>query len=78
MEVVISRIFPQAMHRCCQCHILKKAKECLGLVYTKKNEFRTEFHKVVNHILTIDEFDTAWGMLLDKYSLRQYPYITQI
>ena len=35
-------------------------------------------YKVVNHMLTKDEFETARGISLDMYNLQKHPYMTQI
>jgi hypothetical protein len=47
-------------------------------MYSKKSEFRSEFHKVVNHMLTEDEFKMVWAMLIEKYNLKTHPYMTWI
>uniref|UniRef100_A0A8R7Q1J7 SWIM-type domain-containing protein n=2 Tax=Triticum urartu TaxID=4572 RepID=A0A8R7Q1J7_TRIUA len=78
MEVAIEEIYPDATHRWCKWHILKKAKESLGSNYTKKSDFRAEFHNLVHEMLTIEEFEDGWVALLEKYSLTKNTYLTQI
>jgi hypothetical protein len=56
---------------------MKKAR-VFGTSVHQKNEFRAEFHKVVNHMLTVDEFENAWSLLIDKYNLKTLPFMTQI
>lgn len=55
-----------------------RAEECkrvLGSFVLKKSDSLPEFHKVINHMVTIDEFEEAWKYLVEKYNLKNYTYM---
>ncbi|XP_047077061.1 uncharacterized protein LOC124687310 isoform X2 [Lolium rigidum] len=64
--------------RSCRCECAAMIRLLRTKDNGKKSEFRAEFHKVVNHMLTPDEFENAWGLLLEKYNLKTHPFLTQI
>ena len=78
MELAIAKVMPDTTHRWCKWHVLKKAKEYLGSYYTKRSKFKSDFHKIVQHMLTVDEFELAWEQMIDTYGLHKNNYLTQI
>ncbi|XBI20861.1 hypothetical protein VPH35_062073 [Triticum aestivum] len=78
MELAIEVELPNTVHRWCKWHVLKKAKESMGVLWSKNNEFKLEFHKLVHHMITEEEFEEGWRQMLEKYSLKKHPFLTQI
>jgi hypothetical protein len=78
MELAIASELAGTTHRWCKWHVLKKAKESMGALWSKKGEFKNEFHKLVHCMITDEEFENGWAAMLDKYSLRNHPFLTQI
>ena len=78
MIPAIEKSMPHTTHLWCKWHVLQKAQESLGPVYSKSGPFRQEFHKVLNEMLTIDEFEAAWACLIAKYNLRENPFMIRI
>lgn len=78
MEIAIEAEMPNTVHRWCKWHVLKKAKESMGVLWSKNSEFKMEFHKLVHHMTTEEEFEQGWQQMLDKYSLKKHPFLTQI
>ena len=78
MELAIAAKLPNTVHRWCKWHVLKKAKEAICLLLSKDSKFKMELHKLVHHMITEDEFEQGWKQTLDKYSLKEHPFLTQI
>lgn len=57
------------MHRCCQWHIMRKARKHLGILYSTKEGFKKELISCINDSITIKEFESRWAMMIEKYEL---------
>ncbi|KAM0857454.1 hypothetical protein ACQ4PT_048439 [Festuca glaucescens] len=77
-EVAIGNVLPGTKHRWCKWHVLRKAKERLGALYGKNSQFKVDFHRIVNQMLTKEEFEGAWMHMLSMYALEKNPYLYQI
>lgn len=80
MEVAIKEVLPGTKHMWCKWHILSKAKERLGHLYSKKSKsgFKADFHKLIETMLTVSEFEAGWKHMLQKYKLQKNDYLDQI
>ncbi|CAN6251593.1 unnamed protein product [Urochloa humidicola] len=78
MEVAIALEWEAAVHRWCKWHVLKRIAECVGQTYTSDKDFRDKFHKMLNEMLTVEEFEAQWKALLKEYGLQENPFLNQI
>lgn len=69
MEGAISRVFPRTRQCFCKWHILSRCKQKLADAYLKYPTLKGELKECINESETIDEFETRWEYILDKYNL---------
>lgn len=58
--------------------MLRRVSESVGPKYTANKEFRDKFHKMLNEMLTIQEFEQAWKDLLEEYAMSSNAFLQQI
>ncbi|KAK1683308.1 hypothetical protein QYE76_044156 [Lolium multiflorum] len=75
MTIAIRENLLDTNHRWCKWHVLRKAQEALGHVHRVHNTFSDDFNKVVNHMLTPEEFEAGWGYLTRTYDLSDNPFM---
>uniref|UniRef100_A0A8I6Y712 Protein FAR1-RELATED SEQUENCE n=1 Tax=Hordeum vulgare subsp. vulgare TaxID=112509 RepID=A0A8I6Y712_HORVV len=78
MPASIAKVFPKASHRVCKWHILKKVKENCGNIYSTRETFKEDFHRVLTQMLTVDEFEGAWKELMSEYKVEDCVYLKQM
>ncbi|KAJ4764929.1 Protein FAR1-RELATED SEQUENCE 5 [Rhynchospora pubera] len=69
MRKAIAEVFPSTLHRCCQWHVMRKAREHLGVLYGEKSGFKEELAAVINRSLTTNDFVDQWAAMIDRYKL---------
>ncbi|KAM0869149.1 hypothetical protein ACQ4PT_040856 [Festuca glaucescens] len=77
MTIAIRENLLNTSHRWCKWHVLRKAQEALGHVHKLHSTFSDDFNKVVNHMLTPEEFESGWEYLTRTYDLSENPFMTR-
>jgi len=75
MPAAIVKVFPGVIHRLCKWHILNKFMPQLNELFARfaRMDFKAKFYSVINHPLTIKEFEDAWKMLIiDEFKLAEH------
>ncbi|CAL5070768.1 unnamed protein product [Urochloa decumbens] len=75
MRAAISTELPMSRHRWCKWHVLKKAKESLGPVYSKNGTFRGKFHSLLADLVSTKEFEQRWANLVVEYGLEESQFM---
>jgi hypothetical protein len=76
MEVAIEREWEHTTHRWCKWHVLKRIGECVA-TYNSNLDFRDKFHKLLNEMMSEEEFEAEWLRLLNEYGLKDNVFLGQ-
>ena len=78
MAKAIRTTLKHTRHCWCRWHVLKKAKQKLGNVYSKYSGFKKEFNKLITDETCKDEFEWKWSSLTEKYKLQDNEYMKRL
>jgi transposase-like protein len=77
MKSAINIIFPNARHRFCLWHILKKIPDKFGL-HSRYHDIKNALRSWVYDSQTCDEFDANWQNLLECYKLEDNVWLRSL
>lgn len=74
----VARVFPKVNHHYCMWHIEEKVPEHMDHIYHGHSEFKNHFYKCIHQSITIEEFDSEWEAMVDKYGLQDNQWLEKI
>lgn len=78
IRLAVTQVLPETRHRFCKWHIFKECQEKLSHVLSEHPNFEAELHKCVNMTESIEEFESCWFSLIDRYDLREHEWLQTI
>lgn len=78
IQNAVSKVFPGARHCISKWHVLREGQEKLAHVCHAHPNFQVELYNCINMTETIDEFESSWNSILDKYDLRRNDWLQSI
>lgn len=76
--LAVNKVFPVTRHRFCKRHIFKECQEKLSHVLSEHSSFETELYKCVNLSESVDEFESCWLSLIDRYDLKEHEWLLSV
>ncbi|CAM8935549.1 unnamed protein product [Rhodiola kirilowii] len=67
VQMAVQLVLPQNRHRFCKSGIFRETQEKLAPLYQSHPTFETEFQKCINDNDSVQEFESCWSSLLERY-----------
>ncbi|KAI9082200.1 hypothetical protein K1719_035623 [Acacia pycnantha] len=77
-QSAVSQVFPQTRHCISKWHVLREGQEKLAHVCHAHPNFQVELYNCINLTETIEEFESSWSFILDKYELRRNDWLQSL
>lgn len=78
IQAAVAHAFPETRHCICKWHILREGQERLAHIYLAHPSFYGELYSCINFSETIEDFESSWLSLLDRYDLRRNEWLQAV
>ncbi|XP_034218862.1 protein FAR1-RELATED SEQUENCE 4-like [Prunus dulcis] len=78
MKAAITEVFPNARHRFCLWHILRKIPQKLGEVLRKHGNFMGMFNNCIYNSWTVEDFEQKWQNMVEVFELDNNEWIKSL
>ncbi|XP_024022375.1 protein FAR1-RELATED SEQUENCE 3 [Morus notabilis] len=78
IQVAVANAFPESRHCISKWHVLREGQEKLAHVCHAHPNFQLELYNCINLTETVEEFESSWNSILDKYDLRRNDWLQSL
>lgn len=78
IRAAVSQVFPKSRHCINKWHILREGQERLAHVCLAHPNFQVKLYNCINLTETIEEFESSWTTIIDKYDLKRNDWLKSL
>ncbi|XP_065865854.1 protein FAR1-RELATED SEQUENCE 3 isoform X2 [Euphorbia lathyris] len=78
IQTAVSVVFPETRHCISKWHVLREGQDKLAHVCHAHPNFQVDLYNCINLTETIEEFESSWSSILDKYDLRMHDWLQSL
>lgn len=78
IHIAVAQVFPEARHCISKWHVLREGQQKLAHVCLTHPNFQVELYNCINLTETIEEFESAWNCIIEKYNLGRNDWLQSL
>ncbi|KAL8107012.1 hypothetical protein AgCh_023711 [Apium graveolens] len=78
IQAAVNHVFPRSRHCICKWHILREGQERLSNIFLAHPSFYGELYSCINFSETIEDFESSWCSLIDKFGLQKLEWLQAV
>ncbi|XP_019093768.1 PREDICTED: protein FAR1-RELATED SEQUENCE 3 [Camelina sativa] len=78
IQIAVAQVFPGARHCINKWDVLREGQDKLAHVCLAYPSFQLELYNCINFTETIEEFESSWSSIIEKYDLGRHEWLTSL